>query len=164
MRARIMILSLGILVLPVFPQDPSPPTTEGTEQDATEEGSLSLLKMRAEQGDANAQRLLAAMYLTGQGVPQDYKEALRWARPAAEQGEARAQFLVGLMYDLGQAVPQDYVQAHMWYNLAASSLTGENRETAAVNRDRLADKMTPEDLAKAQRLAREWKPKGSGSQ
>ena len=105
------------------------------------------------------------MYLTGQGVvPQDYKEALRWARPAAEQGEARAQFLVGLMYDLGQAVPQDYVQAHMWYNLAASSLTGENRETAAVNRDRLADKMTPEDLAKAQRLAREWKPKGSGSQ
>jgi len=91
------------------------------------------------------------------------KEALRWARPAAEQGEATAQVMLGLMYDLGQAVPQDYIQAHMWYNLAASSLTGENREQAARNRDRLAIVMTPEDIAEAQRLAREWKPKGLGS-
>ena len=36
-------------------------------------------------------------------------------------------------------VPQDYVQAHMWFNLAASRMTGEDRELAVENRDRAED-------------------------
>jgi len=59
-------------------------------------------------------------------------------------------------------VPQDFVQAHMWYNLAASDLTGDDRELAAKNRDSLAEEMTSEQIAEAQRLAREWKPKTGG--
>jgi TPR repeat protein len=50
---------------------------------------------------------------------------------------------------------QDYVEAHKWFNLAAA---GGNLN-AAGNRDWLAKKMTPDQLAEAQRLAREWKPK-----
>ena len=44
----------------------------------------------------------------------------------------------------------------MWFNLAASRLTGERRENAVSNRDKAAGLMTPGQIAKAQRLAREW--------
>ncbi len=67
------------------------------------------------------------------------------------------------MYNYGQGVPQDYIQAHMWYNLAAASGGDDDREMAAKNRDLIAEKMTSEQIAEAQRLAREWKPK-TGSQ
>ena len=57
-------------------------------------------------------------------------------------------------------MPQDYVQAHMWFNLAAaSSGDDDERERRARNRDATAEKMTSEQIAEAQRLAREWKPK-----
>jgi TPR repeat protein len=77
-------------------------------------------------------------------------------RQLAEQGNAAAQYNLGLMYEKSRGVAQDYVQAHMWYNLAAAK--GEKR--ARKLRDSLAERMTPEQIAEAQRLAREWKPKG----
>jgi len=58
------------------------------------------------------------------------------------------------MYDQGHGVPQDYAQAHMWYNLAASHAEDPaTRETAVKNRDDVAAKMTPAQIAEAQRLA-----------
>jgi uncharacterized protein len=58
------------------------------------------------------------------------------------------------MYNLGRGVPQDYILAHMWFNLAAVS------DKAAVELRRgLAAQMTPAQIAEAQKLAREWKPK-----
>ncbi len=81
-------------------------------------------------------------------------------RPLAEQGDADAQFNLGVMYDNGQGVPQDYAQAHMWLNLAASRYPpGENRDKAVKKRDIVAERMTPAQIAEAQKLAREWKPK-----
>ncbi len=56
------------------------------------------------------------------------------------------------MYDNGQGVPQDYVQAHMWLNLAAAN----GNEQAKGNRDIAAGLMTGEEIAEAQKLAREW--------
>ena len=52
----------------------------------------------AEQGDAEAQRLLGVMYGNGVGVPVNYAEAVKWTRLAAEQGNALAQFSLGMMY------------------------------------------------------------------
>jgi len=113
-----------------------------------------------EQGHASAQFNLGVMYGTGKGVPQDHAEAVKWYRRGAEQGHAGAQNNLGTMYDNGQGVPQDFVQAHLWYNLAASTLKEpEKRERAARNRDDIAAKMTPAQIAEAQRLAREWRPK-----
>ena len=90
----------------------------------------------------------------------DYATALRELRVLAEQGHASAQYNLGFMYDNGQGVPQDYVAAHMWYNLsAAGSPPGEDRDRAVENRDIVAKRMTPAQIAEAQRLAREWKPK-----
>ena len=114
----------------------------------------------AEQGDADAQVELGFMYLSGQGVPQDDAEAARWYHLAAEQGNAQAQFLLGIIYGKGEGVTQNYVQAHMWFNLAAAHLPpGEVRDKAAETREILAKFMTPAQVAEAQRLAREWKPK-----
>ena len=55
------------------------------------------LRARAEQGDADAQANLGLMYYNGEGVPQDYAEAVRWFRLAAEQGDADAQYNLGVM-------------------------------------------------------------------
>jgi TPR repeat protein len=86
-------------------------------------------------------------------VKGDYATALRLLRPLADQGDARAQYTLGFLYRTGQGVPQDYVQAHMWSNLAAGY------QNAVNNRDAVARLMTPAQIAEAQKLAREWKPK-----
>jgi TPR repeat protein len=56
------------------------------------------------------------------------------------------------MYVNGQGVVQDYVRAHMWFNLGAVS---GKAEKATSNRDSLAAKMTPAQIAEAQKIARE---------
>jgi hypothetical protein len=65
------------------------------------------------------QSLLGLMYAFGQGVPQDYQEALRWYHLAAAQGDPQAQFYLGVAYYRGQGVPRDYQEAAKWYRLAA---------------------------------------------
>ena len=80
--------------------------------------------------------------------------ALYWFSQAAEQRDALAFAKLGQMYAQGQGVLQDY-QARMWYNLSAAH--GEKRSAEA--RDALAQRMTPAQIAEAQRLAREWKPR-----
>jgi len=109
----------------------------------------------AEQGRATAQYFLGVQYAEGQGVPQDYAEAVKWFRKAAEQGDAAAQFNLGVRYGKGQGVPQDYVRAHMWTNLAAA----QGQEFAAKNRDIMDKRMTRAQIAEAQRLAQNWRPK-----
>ena len=77
-------------------------------------------------------------------------------RARAEAGGTEAQNNLGVMYGTGAGVPQDYVQAHMWFNLAASRMTGEDRENAVKYRGLAASRLTPAALNEAQRLAREW--------
>src|SRR5207247_595991 len=74
---------------------------------------------RAEQGDAAAQIELASMYYHGQGVPQDYGEALRWYRKAADHGYAESQYNLGYMYYYGRGVTKDRSEAERWYQKAA---------------------------------------------
>ncbi len=122
--------------------------------------AISELRSRAEFGRAKAQYRLGVIYYYGQVVPQDYAEALQWYRKAAEQGYATAQYYLGVTYHTGLDVPQDYVQAHMRYNLAASRFPlGEDRDKAVKYRDIVAAKMTPAQIAEAEKLAREWTPK-----
>jgi TPR repeat protein len=93
------------------------------------------------------------MYYNGQGVQQDFPEAAKWTRKAAEQGYAPAQADLGVLYWNGQGVPQNVVLAYMWLSLAA-----EQEPDAVEERDLVASQMTPDEIAEAQRLAREWKP------
>ena len=113
----------------------------------------------AEQGDASAQNTLGVMYYNGDGVPQDYQEAMKWYRLAAEQGHAGAQFNLGVGYYNGDGVPQDYIQSHKWINLAASRTAPGEAGDYRSARDVVAEKMTASQVAEAQRLAQEWQPK-----
>ena len=76
-------------------------------------------KGKAEKGDARDQWALGADYYDGQGVAQDYAEAVKWFRKAAEQNYAEAEANLGFCYDNGQGVAQDYVEAVKWYRKAA---------------------------------------------
>ena len=62
-------------------------------------------------------------------------------------------FKLGLLYSTGQGgAPLDYVSAHMLFNLAAMRGSME----AKVYRKELSQEMASEDVAEAQRAAREW--------
>ena len=81
-------------------------------------------------------------------------EALAQWRPAADAGDRRAMLALGRLYVRGLGAPQDYVEAHKWFNLAAS-----RGEAAAVKeRGALSARMTPQQVAAAQELARLWRP------
>ena len=84
----------------------------GVPQDIGE--AVRWYRLAAEQGDADGQSQLGAMYADGTGVPQDDAEAVRWYRLAADQGYATAQLNLGLMYANGLGVPEDDAEAVRW--------------------------------------------------
>jgi TPR repeat protein len=101
------------------------------------------------------------MCANGHGVPQDHAEAVKWFQLSAEQGFAGAQASLGVTYLEGLGLPQDDVQALMWFNLAASRFPpGEDHDRAVQDRDTVAKRMTPAQITEAQKLAREWRPRG----
>ena len=138
----------------------------------------------AEQGLAKAQSNLGNRYYNGEGVPQDYKEAVKWYTKAAEQGLAGTQFNLGMMYHFGKGVPQDNKHAVKWYtksaeqgyadaqlNLGIMYLKGDEviqdyvtayawlkangSANGAKGMDLAKKLMTKEQIAEAQKLARE---------
>jgi TPR repeat protein len=137
--------------------------------DAYQEGrygtALRLARPLAAQGDARAQSVLGLLYYRGfGGVTQDDAAAMKWFRNAADRGDARAQYHLGLFYANGDSGETDNVSAHMWFNLASARFPASDisfRSAARMNRDLVAEKMTPYQIAEAQKLAREWKPKSN---
>jgi TPR repeat protein len=77
------------------------------------------LRTKAESGDAATQTDLGYKYETGDGVPKDDAEAVRWYRKAANQGYALAQYNLGVAYENGEGVKKDKSEAVRWYRKAA---------------------------------------------
>ena len=75
-----------------------------------------------------------------------------WRERAADHGEVDAQFDMGLMFSTGHGVEPDYVVAHKWFNLAAA----QGNEEALSHRADLARDMSSVEIARAQKMAREW--------
>ena len=113
--------------------------------------ALKFLRPLAEQGDAEAQYILASFYREGTGLLQDFKESVRWYRKAAEQGHLGAQNDFGVMYAKSYGIAKDLVRAHMWYNLSGS----KGNEKGSKNRDLLTKEMTPSQISEAQDMAKE---------
>ena len=72
----------------------------------------------------------------------------------ANQGYAAAQGVVGACFVKGDVVDKDYVEAYKWFSLAKD----QGNETAKNGLAFVEQQMTPEQIAKAQELAREFKP------
>jgi len=73
----------------------------------------------ADQGNARAQCNLGFMYMNGQGVEQDYKEAFKCFEKVARQDNLRGQALLGTMYKEGWGVQQNTQEALQWIQKAA---------------------------------------------
>ena len=76
-------------------------------------------KALAEAGDAGAQASLGYLYYAGEGVPQDYEQAVFWYGKAAVQGNRDAQYNLAVAYAFGEGVGPDLVEAALWYRRAA---------------------------------------------
>jgi len=88
--------------------------------------TLTKLRLKAEQGDADAQYNLGFLYANGERVTLDYAEATNWYRKAAEQGDARAQLKLGVLYDHGRGMAtSDHVESAKWYRRAAEQGNAE---------------------------------------
>jgi len=123
---------------------------EGVPQDSEE--AVKWYKRSAEQGNPDAQNNLGAMYEIGEGIPRDSKEAVKWYQRAAEQGNFDAPNNLGAMYLAGMGIPRNFVRAYMWFDLAVR----KGDQAAVKNINFVKNKMTPDQIAEAQHLAKEW--------
>ncbi len=92
------------------------------------------------------------MYNKGEGVEQDFKEAVKWYQKAADQGDAIAQNAIGVAYGMGEGVGQNYVTAYAWASIAA---TNGNNIAPRFKSEFLEPKMTLAQIAEAEELVKE---------
>ncbi|GAC1429473.1 MAG: hypothetical protein NVS1B11_04640 [Terriglobales bacterium] len=114
--------------------------------------TLAGLRKLADHGDATAQFALAARYATGEGVKQDYAEALHWFSKAAEQGHVTSQATLGAYYWAGRGVPQDLSKAYFWALLAQAGGDQGSKYRLPV----LAARMSHGQILTAQQQAEAW--------
>src|SRR5437667_25640 len=126
---------------------------QGVAKDDVE--AVKWYRKAAEKDIAPAQSNLGTCYYDGQGVAKDYVEAMKWFRKAAEQNDAKAQYNLGVCYANGLGVAKDYVEGYKWWLLAA----GQGNENAKKGMTILENKMSREQIAEGQKLARNFKPR-----
>ncbi|MBS1186518.1 MAG: Sel1 domain protein repeat-containing protein [Burkholderiaceae bacterium] len=110
--------------------------------------------IKAQKGDAEAQHQLSMLYLTANGVDHSDKKGTFWARKAANQGHPEAQNNVGEMYASGVTVKKNLVEADKWLTLSSNQGFGP----ATRRMKDLEETMTPQQVAQAKELAKDWKP------
>jgi hypothetical protein len=139
----------GPATVPQQPEKrPSPPPAPSAVAADTLEGMRKL----AMQGDPAAQFSVGARYATGEDVPQDYAEAVRWFTMAAEQGHVVSQATLGAYYWAGRGVPQDLGKAYFWSVLAQAG----GDEASKYRVAHLASRMNHGQIAAAQQQANDW--------
>ena len=125
-----------------------------------------LLRYALDRGEALGGRYLWGLSLaqrrpsSSSGGPQSTDD-ITACHKAAELGDPTCQFEVGRAQLLGVGLPEDDVAAYMWLNLAAAAehTDSEVREDAFKLRESIRRFLRPTQIAEAQRLTREWKPK-----
>jgi len=113
----------------------------------------------ARQGYTPAQSNMAVLHEMGLGLSQDYERAAHWYRKAAEEGDPFAQANIGRLYAQGRGVEKDLVLAYRWTFLAQSRTRDPQvRDNMRERLAWLAERMTPDEIAKAQWRVRQWRP------
>lgn len=112
------------------------------------------LAQREEESSA-AQLFVGFMYAKGLGLTQDLATAAEWYGRAANQDNMLAQIRLGFMYRRGEGVARDPIRAYLWAALAARQ-DSHVQTVAEALQESLAAEMTPDQIAEAKRLARDW--------
>lgn len=128
------------------------------DQTATEAASESepaeTIRQKAEAGDAASQYSLGQHYEAGEGVEQNFSEAITWYRKAAEQGHADAQNALANAYAYGIHVAQDYDEAVQWYLKSADQGHADAQYAMGMNHSYgIGVKQDSDQAAKWYRLA-----------
>jgi TPR repeat protein len=135
---------------------------EGIEAYTTGDYAKALTEFQtlADQGNIEGQYFVGFLYHNGFGVKRDQVEALKWFQKAAQQGDARAQYYAGIMYAAGQGVAKDLQTADMWLTLSAGNPKSTYRDSLYTKEEisKIEKKMTPEQIAQAKELVKNWKP------
>jgi TPR repeat protein len=141
--------------------------------------AIKWYRIAADQSSSYAENVIGIAYEQGLHVTQDDAEAFRWYRRAANKIYDRPgdtwihspQYNIAAMYASGRGTAQDYVRALMWFTLAAAlgdtkspapsgtKLVDTSKYTSLEQRDKLLALMTSAQIAEADRLAREWRPR-----
>ena len=109
--------------------------------------ALPEIRASAEEGNANAQRILGMMYANGTGVPEDEVEAARWFWSAAEQGDADAQFILGVLSRVPwKGIPRSDDAALRWFRLSAEQ--GHAKAQFALGEMYAAERGVPPRLSR----------------
>lgn len=114
--------------------------------------ALKWFGLAAEQGHGEAQYKLGVMHANGWGVPMSEVEAMKWYQLAAENGITAAQVSLGTMYQNGFSIEQDKIEALKWFTIAMKLGDGDAR----VHQEYLAERMPPEEFAKADAEVNAW--------
>ena len=119
--------------------------------------AMKWYKQGAEKGYPQAQHAMGSMYEQGQGVKRDIAEAAKWYTMSANQGYTMSQNSLGIIYTTGGGTVQpDPVQAYVWFALA-----GKEDASAGTRAERLKGRLKPEQLAAAEKMIKDFKPKKS---
>lgn len=119
-----------------------------------EEAREALLPF-ARSGNAEAEELIGVMYALGLGVEKDPERAFEWYLRASMKGHPGAQSGIGWYYELGLGMPApDLVRAYLWY--ALSAIGGD--PDAVDSLEELQNRMTREEIERAQVLVNDYKP------
>ncbi len=125
---------------------------KGVPKDEAE--AVKWYRKAADQGYNVAQILLGFCYKNGDGVATNEVEAVKWFRKAAERGDQSGQYMLGLSFQYGKGAASNNVEALKWFNLSAA----QDYDIAKRTQSEIMRLMTKEEIAEAQRLAREFKP------
>lgn len=132
---------------------------QGLGQAADIDLAVLWFRRAAGQGDAKAQANLGVLHEQGRGVARDVAEAARWYRLAAAQRRGVAENNLAALLAAGRLGPPDLVEAYVLFDRAARDYpAAADRASAAANRDAVARRMTPEQLAEAKRRLAQSEP------
>jgi TPR repeat protein len=98
------------VLLLTLAQTPGPSLADAPKSSAQKTlspGEIGQLQTKAEKCDVNAQVALGKAYQHGNGVPQNFEQAVKWYRLAAHQKNPRAMFNLGLAHYNGDGVEVD---------------------------------------------------------
>ena len=130
---------------------------DGKGVDRSYVNALKYYKMASDKGYPQAQLAMGKMTEQGQGGKKNLPEAIKYYTLAANQGITEAQNLLGVAYTTGdpaQKVNPDPAQAYAWFTIAS-------KEDASANTraQRMKGRLTPEQIAAADKIIASYKPK-----
>ncbi len=136
---------------PLVPAQPNP-SHALQPKSVSDAATLEQLRQLADRGDPSVEYALGARYAFGDGVGQNYSEAVRWFFRAAEQGHVSSQATLGAYYMAGRGVSLDPSKAYFWAYLARAG--GDTGSKLRV--EMLSSQIPRSEILVLEQRANEW--------